>query len=75
MEAARFRTGIKILGFFSNKKSELEAMKEKKESTNSSCRIEIDDCASGNNAVMKLLTDLENILYSALKIGSPLKYR
>lgn len=35
----------------------------------------MDDCASENNAVMKLLTDLENILDSALKIHSPLKYR
>lgn len=65
LEAARFRTGIKILGFFSNRRVNLKLQKKKKkrERAKSSHRIETDDFAIGNNTVMKL-TDLENVLGS-----------
>lgn len=77
LEAARFRIGIKILGFFSNK-SELEATKMgggEGEKAKSSRRLEIDDFAIGNNTIMKL-TDLENVLDSlkTLKDDSSSKY-
>lgn len=78
MEAARFRTVTKTLGLFSNKRVNLKLgrKKKKKKSTKSSHRIEADQCAIGNNTVMKLSTDLENILDSlkALKVDSPSTY-
>lgn len=74
LEAVRFQTGIKILGFFSNKRVnlKLQRKKEKKsEKAKNSDRIETSDFVIGNNTVRKL-TDLGNVLESwrTLKVGS-----